>query len=119
MTDAELYPEHEKLRLVKDTSQAIYDFIDWLEYEHQIKLCQWLDGVGPGGGSWLLMPQPLVNLLAQYFGIDQNILEVEKRAILDALHASQASAQAGPGPGATIGSTTGPDEPGSLVTAGD
>lgn len=35
------YPEHEKLDEIKDQSQAIGEFLEWLGREKSIELCEW------------------------------------------------------------------------------
>jgi hypothetical protein len=59
-----LYPEHEKLKAIKDKSQAIGEFIDWLESEKHVQLCT-LDAEGD---EYVPQFTPRVTLLAQFFG---------------------------------------------------
>jgi hypothetical protein len=74
------WPEHEKLHLVVERSQSIGEFIEWLE----------------GKGIWLesngRRTPGISELLAEFFDIDQDALEAEKVAMLEALRA-QAGAQ--------------------------
>ena len=76
------YPEHDKLKLVADKSQAIGEFIEWLAEE--------------GRGIYLAVPHPfgeglvpanksITRLLAEFFEIDLDKIETEKRAMLDNL----------------------------------
>lgn len=74
------YPEHEKLKDVEDQSQAIYDFLDWAEEEHGVRL-QDHDGFTPR--------PPLKTLLAEFFEIDLTKLEEEKDQMLADLRALQ------------------------------
>ena len=71
------YPEHEKLREVKDTSQAIGEFLEWLQSE----------GMGVAEydayANLAWVRHSTTGLLARYFGIDQKKLEQEKCAMLD------------------------------------
>jgi hypothetical protein len=80
------YKEHEKLAEVKDESQAIGAFLEWLEGEG-LSICRWrefrngrneLEGTGffPDRG-------PINDILARYFEIDQDELDREKRMMLD------------------------------------
>lgn len=85
------YPEHEKLSAISDKSQAIYDFLMWCAEEKGAELATWaeegLDRMWP-------LNTAKRELLAEYFGIDLNKLEDEKRAMLDEMR----RANAGEGP---------------------
>jgi len=73
------YPQHEKLDAVKDLSQAIADFLDWLNSEKGIFLASY----GNIDSNWLTPDITAKDrLLAEYFGIDLDALEAEKRAML-------------------------------------
>lgn len=73
------YPEHEKLNAVKDQSQAIGDFLDWLNSEKGIVLANY----GNSDVAWLAPDGTAKErLLAEYFEIDLDKLEAEKRAML-------------------------------------
>lgn len=72
-----LYPEHEKLRRVKNTSQEIGDFLEKMESEG-IYLCKRY----PHLNDHFYRVSTSINvLLADYFGIDLKKLEEEKRAM--------------------------------------
>ncbi len=78
------YPEHDKLGLVSDKSQAIGDFLAWLEE----------GGLGSEYGSVELaffpihrgglapLMKPKTELLAKFFDVDLDKIEDEKQAIL-------------------------------------
>lgn len=115
------YPEHEKLHAIKDQSQSIGEFIEWLG-ENGYSICERRDAesrservkkiFSPSGravedfGSafcaileavadnaclyWPTTKRLPESLLADYFKIDQNKLEDEKRAMLDHLRTSNA-----------------------------
>lgn len=77
------YPEHDKLHAIKDQSQAIGAFLDWLQNEREptIVLCtrtqyKWDNLYQPAH-------VPIPDLLAEYFEINQDKLEEEKVAMLD------------------------------------
>lgn len=79
----EKYPEHEKLSKVSDKSRVIGEFVDWLSDEKGIQLGhnQWFDDCVerqfvPVGGR-------IQALLAEFFEIDEDRLEQEKRAMLE------------------------------------
>jgi hypothetical protein len=74
------YPEHDKLTKVKDQTHAIGDFLEWLEYEKQIELCR---AARVGDGFWPV--GSFMNLLAEWAGIDPDVLEAEKRQMVDKL----------------------------------
>ncbi|HUV10815.1 MAG TPA: hypothetical protein VMX12_07525 [Acidimicrobiia bacterium] len=70
------YPEHAKLRAVADKSQAIGEFLDeWLPTQGIILAHVDRDGRVPS----------IQELLAEFFGIDRDKLEAEKRAMLESL----------------------------------
>ncbi len=89
--------EHERLSLIKDKSQAIGDFIEWLSgrgirlcrehehtnacYEDDDPECQW-PTCGLRDGRLIGDHTPITKLLADYFDIDENKLEREKRQML-------------------------------------
>jgi hypothetical protein len=70
------YPEHEKLAAVADQTQAIGEFIEFIEGKG-IFLARYTEGH--------VFPREvhgLRDLLAEWAGIDQNKLEAEKRQML-------------------------------------
>jgi hypothetical protein len=87
------YPEHNKLSLVKDQSQAIGAFLDWLlekgvilskPHEHSDNCLK--DGkyvCHTTEGDLVPIWIPIHSWLATYFNIDEYKLEKEKRAMLD------------------------------------
>jgi hypothetical protein len=85
------YPEHEKLRAIKDKSQAIYDFLAWCEEEKGYGLA--VDSESGYQGEKYWVPESKRDLLAEFFGIDQQKLEGEKRAMLDEMRRMNDEAQ--------------------------
>ena len=101
------HPEHEKLRAVRDKSQACGEFVEWLEgrsivlasrHEHTEECRNKGATKGEDGGYLMcglakneLMSAnvPIRRLLAEFFEIDEEKLEAEKRAMLAELRASQ------------------------------
>lgn len=92
------YPEHEKLRAVKDKSQSIGEFIEWLPSQNLMlarKVCP--HGYWPmetceeskycrrGEEREHLWPAPeqINTLLARFFSIDQTALDEEKDRMLE------------------------------------
>jgi hypothetical protein len=82
------YPEHDKLSAVKDKSQAIGEFLEWLDYEKNYRICSLCENDDPWR-SEEYVPIFTTNekLLAEFFCIDLNKLEQEKRKMLDELRA--------------------------------
>lgn len=83
------YPEHEKLAKISDESQKIGEFLVWCE-EQGWHLAEWDES---RVYEARMMPiQPKINgVLALYFGIDLDVLEAEKVAMLDAQRELNAS----------------------------
>lgn len=81
------YPEHEKLEKVKAESQRIGEFLEATPYT----LCEWHDGAlngGEGDSGFMPVRGSINDLLAKHFGIDLEVLEAEKRQMLDELQAA-------------------------------
>lgn len=76
------YPEHKKLTAVHERSQAIGEFLDWCVSEKGYQLAEWDDSREI---DHRMMPiiVPVEKLLAEFFGIDLQKLEAEKRAMLE------------------------------------
>lgn len=88
--------EHERLHLIHDKSQAIGDFVEWLA-EKGFRICRehahtedCYDVLGGDGlptcelrdGQYIADYTPITKRLAEYFDIDLNKLETEKRQML-------------------------------------
>lgn len=75
------YPEHAKLKAVVDKSQAIGEFIDWLIDTKGIVLASRFEI------SDILYRDATSTdeLLADFFDIDRDVLEKEKRQILETI----------------------------------
>lgn len=73
------YPEHEKLKAVKDRSQCVGEFIEWLG-ENNMAVCEFTGG---NIDHWWPTGKPIRKLLAQFFEIDEEKLEAEKRQMLE------------------------------------
>jgi hypothetical protein len=70
------YTEHERLKAVAEESQAIGSFLTYLLTETGHVLAKW------DGQSLRVSNTPITDLLAGYYGIDQNKIEQEKRQML-------------------------------------
>lgn len=79
---ATTYPEHDKLRMVKNKSQAIHEFMIWLQEEHHYFLAFFASGerIHP-------VQKDLTKLVAEFLDIDLDALEDEKRKMLEGLRA--------------------------------
>jgi len=99
-------PEHEKLHKVQEKSQAIGEFLEWLTEEKRYSICQYVNTIGevdcegeeirfPVKG-YLPILERIEQLLAEYFDIDLDKLELEKRAMLDELRRPNAKEPCNP-----------------------
>lgn len=78
------YPECEKMAAVKDQSQKIGEFIEWLRSEKDWEICEWWGKLNHGG-SYSPARFSTENLLAEFFNIDLDKVEKERRQMLDEL----------------------------------
>ena len=67
-----LTPECDRLHAVVDKSQVIGKFLEWFCLEHQV-----------------VLPKSINNLLAEFFDIDEEKVEQEKRTILEQLRRAE------------------------------
>ncbi len=74
------YPECEKMQGVKDKSQAIGEFLEWLNYEKHIILAT--AGDEENSGDLSMIHYSSEELLAEFFEIDLKKVEKEKQQIL-------------------------------------
>jgi hypothetical protein len=82
------YPEHDKLAVVRDESQAQGEFLEWLRDTKGMALCDRTDSkVTP----WFPTGASVESLLAEYHGIDRDRLEKEKRHMLAELRKAHAA----------------------------
>lgn len=75
------YPEHEKLHKISDKSQAIGEFIEWLAQEKKLHLAEFAP-TSREGLMWHAMCD-IQELLAEFFEIDRDAIEREKRQMLE------------------------------------
>ena len=69
-------PECDKLLSVKEDSQTIGFFLEWLESKGW-SLIQW------GNSPYILNETSIEKILADYFGIDLNKVHAEQTAVLE------------------------------------
>jgi hypothetical protein len=79
------YPEHEKMARVREELDIIGEFLEWLPTTGKL-IC---DPPEPQPGTIWSRPyytpsnsSSIPKLLSHYFGIDEKVLEAEKRAML-------------------------------------
>ncbi len=72
------YPEHVKLQAIHEKSQACYDFLQFLS-DSGIHLGRY-DNIS---GVLITTVPPIRELLADFFEIDMDKVEAEKRAMID------------------------------------
>jgi hypothetical protein len=85
-----IYAEHERLALVSEKSQAIGEFLDWLQQDRKLVLAEWVKR--PHLDEKLIpFYLPVQKLLAEYFEIDLDKLEHEKREMLAELRKAHAA----------------------------
>lgn len=75
------YPECEKLAAVKDKSQIVGEFIDWLRHEKGFDICE-PDTNNDGEEEYYPVTASVEKLLAEFFDIDLDKVEKERRKIL-------------------------------------
>jgi hypothetical protein len=80
--------ECEKLLNVSDKSQVIGEFLDWLKYKKEIVLCKLVRSKSISmfeEDSHAPIFTPNEKLLAEYFNIDLDKVEQERRTMLKAI----------------------------------
>lgn len=77
-------PQHDRLRVVKDKSQAIHEFLLEFLPEKDISLGQWT------GRRYLPVTKSVTALVAEFFEIDLDELENEKRRMLQDIRVDNA-----------------------------
>jgi len=83
------YPEHDKLVQVRDKSQAIGEFLDWLQNERDIVLAEYHEHAMSRKDVLLPAHAHIETLLGEFFEIDPEKLENEKQYMLEQLRAAQ------------------------------
>lgn len=95
-------PEIKKMEAVKDKSQAIGEFLEWL-YEEGLLVAKY------SGSNDRIIPVSILveKLLANYFNIDLNKVESEKRALLEYVRRVQDATEVhkNDGPGSEAGNS--------------
>ena len=85
-----MYPECEKMTAVKDRSQMIGEFLEWLEWEKNWEICERQSGDREYGHEQLVpVSFSTEKLLAEFFDIDLSKVEKEKIQMLNELRNKQ------------------------------
>lgn len=82
------YPEHDKLKEVSQLSNEIGTFLDWMQHDHNVSFCTYIEGYEDDFGDWLpsgFYParKRIEEWLALYFEIDLEKIADEKDAMLE------------------------------------
>lgn len=83
------YPVHARLESIRPLSQAIYDFLEWCEERSIVLAEQEQTASSTKIERWWPILKSRRDLLAEHFEIDQQVLETEKRRMLETFTASQ------------------------------
>lgn len=80
------YPEHDKLQAVKNQSQLIGEFLEWLNSQG-LYLAAWqeIDTIFGKDSELVISYLSINDILARFFEIDLDKLEDEKRQMLDSI----------------------------------
>lgn len=73
------YPECEKMAAVKDQSQIISEFLEWMQHEQKLIICVYSDY----SRKYIPVDTTFEKLLAKFFEIDLDKIEEEQRYMLD------------------------------------
>lgn len=75
--DTDRFPECKKLLAIKDKSQTIGEFLDWLTTEKGYSICRSFNT------DFISVSLPIHSLLAEFFDIDLKEVEKEQQQILE------------------------------------
>ncbi len=79
------YPEHQRQAQVIDAAQAIGDFLT--ENTQGYMLGEWFKPEGYHEARLFPVSKSIQQILADYFGIDLDLIEAEKRQMITAMQA--------------------------------
>jgi hypothetical protein len=86
------YPEHTKLKAIQKQSQAVGEFLEWLNSEGF-----WICKRGPRDEYWPTSRR-MQSLLAEHFEIDENKIDAEKEAMIEECRAMNDAVRNGQAP---------------------
>lgn len=79
------YPEHDKMSAVQKQSQVCGEFLDWLQDEKELHLAKYVRPEGYIDNYLAVAHARREELLAEFFEIDLDKIEAERRQMLAAL----------------------------------
>lgn len=79
------YPECEKMDAIRDQSQAIGEFLEWLSHDKNFSICSFYNPGDHCFGEFRPITDGVEQLLAEFFCINLKKIEKEKRQMLDEL----------------------------------
>ena len=82
-------PECDKMVAIRDKSQIIGEFIDWLTSEKGYTIAELDQEAEEGYQNYYPVSYSMEKLLAEFFEIDLNKVEAERRAILEAIRSKK------------------------------
>lgn len=83
-------PECEKLASVSEKSNELGHFLDWLINENNYVLCEWTEDDAEKDYRRVYLGSNKINeILAEFFHVDLNKVEQERRALLDWIREEQ------------------------------
>lgn len=77
------YPECEKMHKVAKETAAIGEFLEWLSENKKLTLCEYIEGYDDTYDRYIPYHYQIEELLAEFFKIDLNKVEKERRQILE------------------------------------
>lgn len=76
----EKYPQHEKVKLIKHESQAVHEFLNWLQEDKALRIST---SESDRRGNYVPWMGRQDELVAEYFGIDLKAFSKEKDAMYE------------------------------------
>jgi len=75
------FPECEKMSAIRDKSQVIGEFIEWMKQERGLTICS----CSACGNYYVPTATTIEQLLLKFFDIDQDKVETERRSMLNSM----------------------------------
>ena len=82
-------PELDKMEKVREESQKIGEFMDWLRGEKGLEIATWIDDEDRGRESLVPANVHTEKFLAEYFNIDLDKAEQERRALIESIRSDK------------------------------
>jgi hypothetical protein len=84
------FPEHDKLAAISDKSQIIYDFLEWAREKHSGFFVRTYEG---DPTTYIVGELTFKDWLSEFFGINLDKIEAEKRSMLDFIRSMNGDAE--------------------------